>query len=59
VEAKAANPMPLVARFPTPSSRPHVPFARVRRIRRCAVVDLVIDHWVQTGDFHEGRYGFK
>ncbi len=24
-----------------------------------AVVDLVIDHWVQTGDFHEGRYGFK
>jgi hypothetical protein len=24
-----------------------------------AVVDLVIDQWVQTGDFHEGRYGFK
>ena len=24
-----------------------------------AVVDLVIDHWVQTGDFHEGRYGFR
>lgn len=24
-----------------------------------AVVDLVIDHWVTTGDFHEGRYGFK
>jgi hypothetical protein len=24
-----------------------------------AVVDVVIDHWVQTGDFHEGRYGFK
>lgn len=24
-----------------------------------AVVDLVIDQWVETGDFHEGRYGFK
>jgi hypothetical protein len=24
-----------------------------------AVVDLVIEHWVDTGDFHEGRYGFK
>ncbi|HWF58045.1 MAG TPA: PCP reductase family protein [Candidatus Dormibacteraeota bacterium] len=24
-----------------------------------AVVDLVIEHWVETGDFHEGRYGFK
>ncbi len=24
-----------------------------------AVVDLVIDRWVDTGDFHEGRYGFK
>jgi hypothetical protein len=24
-----------------------------------AVVDLVIENWVQTGDFHEGRYGFK
>jgi hypothetical protein len=24
-----------------------------------AVVDLVIAHWVQTGDFHEGKYGFK
>ncbi len=24
-----------------------------------SVVDLVIEHWVQTGDFHEGRYGFK
>jgi len=23
------------------------------------VVDLVIEHWVDTGDFHEGRYGFK
>jgi hypothetical protein len=24
-----------------------------------AVVDLVIQQWVDTGDFHEGRYGFK
>ncbi|MGH7722610.1 MAG: PCP reductase family protein [Candidatus Dormibacteria bacterium] len=24
-----------------------------------AVVDLVIQHWVDTGDFHEGRYGFR
>ncbi len=24
-----------------------------------AVVDLVIDRWVDTGDFHEGRYGFR
>ncbi len=24
-----------------------------------AVVDLVIDNWVATGDFHEGRYGFR
>jgi hypothetical protein len=24
-----------------------------------AVVDLVIDQWVKTGDFHEGRYGFR
>ncbi len=24
-----------------------------------AVVDLVIQHWVDTGDFHESRYGFK
>jgi hypothetical protein len=24
-----------------------------------AVVDLVIDQWVTTGDFHEGRYGFR
>jgi hypothetical protein len=24
-----------------------------------AVVDLVIDQWIETGDFHEGRYGFK
>lgn len=24
-----------------------------------AVVDLVIDQWVKTGDFHQGRYGFK
>jgi hypothetical protein len=24
-----------------------------------AVVDLVINRWVDTGDFHEGRYGFK
>jgi hypothetical protein len=24
-----------------------------------AVVDLVIENWVQTGDFHEGRYGFR
>jgi hypothetical protein len=24
-----------------------------------AVIDLVIDQWVKTGDFHEGRYGFK
>jgi hypothetical protein len=24
-----------------------------------AVVDLVIEQWVQTGDFHEGRYGFR
>jgi hypothetical protein len=24
-----------------------------------AVVDLVIAQWVDTGDFHEGRYGFR
>ena len=24
-----------------------------------AVVDLVIDRWIATGDFHEGRFGFK
>lgn len=24
-----------------------------------AVVDLVIAHWSETGDFHEGMYGFK
>jgi hypothetical protein len=24
-----------------------------------AVVDLVIAQWIDTGDFHEGRYGFK
>jgi hypothetical protein len=24
-----------------------------------AVMDEVIDKWVRTGDFHEGRYGFK
>jgi hypothetical protein len=24
-----------------------------------AVVDLVVQQWVDTGDFHEGRYGFK
>ncbi len=24
-----------------------------------AVVDLVIAQWVETGDFHEGRYGFR
>jgi hypothetical protein len=24
-----------------------------------AVVDLVIEQWVQTGDFHEGRFGFR
>jgi hypothetical protein len=24
-----------------------------------AVVDLMIAQWIDTGDFHEGRYGFK
>ena len=24
-----------------------------------AVVDLVIAQWIDTGDFHEGRYGFN
>ncbi len=24
-----------------------------------AVVDLVVDSWIATGDFHEGRYGFR
>jgi hypothetical protein len=24
-----------------------------------AVVDLVIAHWSEAGDFHEGMYGFK
>lgn len=24
-----------------------------------AIVDLVISHWSETGDFHEGMYGFK
>jgi hypothetical protein len=24
-----------------------------------AMVDLVIERWITTGDFHEGLYGFK
>jgi hypothetical protein len=24
-----------------------------------AVVDMVIERWITTGDFHEGRYGFR
>ena len=23
------------------------------------VMDLVIQKWIETGDFHEGRYGFR
>jgi hypothetical protein len=23
------------------------------------VMDAVIQKWIETGDFHEGRYGFK
>ena len=23
------------------------------------VVDLVIERWITTGDFHEGLYGFR
>jgi len=23
------------------------------------VMDVVIQKWIETGDFHEGRYGFR